>query len=79
MQMGRFQSLAMTLSKNICRFRFLFLLFLTILLGIIFLFDIYKSIMNVDNLNEKLNKAFEEKGWSSRRRKEFMDNLSKII
>ena len=41
--------------------------------------DIYKSLMNVENLNDKLNAAFDAKGWSPRRRKEFMDNLSKIM
>jgi len=41
--------------------------------------DIYKSLMNVENLNDKLNAAFDAKGWSPRRRKEFMDNLSKMM
>lgn len=42
-------------------------------------FDIYKSLLQVENLEERLASSFDSKGWSQRRRKEFMDNLSKIL
>lgn len=42
-------------------------------------FDIIRSLINTNNLKDRLNQQFDEKKWSPRRRKEFNNNISKII
>jgi len=42
-------------------------------------FDIIQSIVNTEGLVDKLNVQFEKKGWSTRRRKEFMGSMNRIL
>jgi thymidylate synthase (FAD) len=38
-----------------------------------------KALINPDNIEGRLTEQFERKGWSPRRRKEFLETLNKII
>ncbi len=41
-------------------------------------FDIYKNLIDFNNINSKLQSLFESKNWNNRKKQEFINNLNKI-